>query len=132
MTSFSCHFFMARPTFILVTRPCHGVLSKLTYIESHTCIELANDTFGFNGWSSSIKALTQDFFTESASCIIIIKTRSDVRSQHTHTSLHKDKTGNAGHTAKKRQGKRQDTYQDDKTHAKTRKQSREETRKGPK
>ena len=39
--------------------------SKLTYVESWQCIKLANDTFGFNGWSSSIKALTQDFFTES-------------------------------------------------------------------
>eukprot|EP00842_Homolaphlyctis_polyrhiza_P006478 jgi/Hompol1/6831/HPOL_000299-RA len=35
--------------------------SKLTYLEGWKCINLANDIFGFNGWSSSIIDQTVDF-----------------------------------------------------------------------
>jgi DNA recombination protein Rad52 len=33
----------------------------LTYIEGKTAITLANDIFGFNGWSTQIKDVTVDF-----------------------------------------------------------------------
>ena len=35
--------------------------AKMTYIEGWRCIALANEVFGFNGWSSEIKELTLDF-----------------------------------------------------------------------
>lgn len=34
---------------------------KLTYVEGWKVINLANEVFGFNGWSSSIISLTTDF-----------------------------------------------------------------------
>ncbi|KAG8898782.1 DNA repair protein rad52 [Tulasnella sp. 403] len=41
---------------------------KLTYVEGWKVINLANEVFGFNGWSSSITSLTVDFidFNEQA------------------------------------------------------------------
>lgn len=33
----------------------------LTYIEGKTAINIANDIFGFNGWSTDIKDTTVDF-----------------------------------------------------------------------
>ncbi|KAG8999461.1 DNA repair protein rad52 [Tulasnella sp. JGI-2019a] len=42
------------------TRPGGGGM-KLTYIEGWKAINLANEVFGFNGWSSSIQSLTVDF-----------------------------------------------------------------------
>jgi hypothetical protein len=59
-------------TLTLFSLPKCPNLSKLTYIESWQCIQLANDTFGFNGWSSSIKALTQDFFSEGMSLVAAV------------------------------------------------------------
>lgn len=35
--------------------------AKYTYIESHKAIQLANQIFGFNGWSSSVVDVTPDF-----------------------------------------------------------------------
>ncbi|KAI9278122.1 hypothetical protein BY458DRAFT_488266 [Sporodiniella umbellata] len=43
----------------LTQRP--GPSGRLTYIEGKTAINLANDIFGFNGWSSDIKDTTIDF-----------------------------------------------------------------------
>lgn len=43
------------------TRPGPGGGPKLTYAEGWKIINLANEVFGFNGWSSSIKSLTTDF-----------------------------------------------------------------------
>lgn len=34
---------------------------KLTYVEGWKAINLANEVFGFHGWSSSITTLTVDF-----------------------------------------------------------------------
>lgn len=34
------------------------------YITAEKCIALANEVFGFNGWSSSIKVITMDFCDE--------------------------------------------------------------------
>ena len=34
--------------------------SKLTYVEGSVAVELANETFGFNGWSSTIMSLNQE------------------------------------------------------------------------
>eukprot|EP00731_Ephydatia_muelleri_P021416 Em0014g7a len=38
---------------------------KLAYIEGHRVIHLANETFGFNGWSHSITSETVDFIDQS-------------------------------------------------------------------
>jgi DNA recombination protein Rad52 len=35
--------------------------TKLTYIEGKTAINIANNIFGFNGWSTDIKDTTVDF-----------------------------------------------------------------------
>ncbi|KZT62440.1 Rad52/22 double-strand break repair protein [Calocera cornea HHB12733] len=43
------------------TRPGPGGGPKLTYAEGWKIINLANEVFGFNGWSSSITNLTIDF-----------------------------------------------------------------------
>lgn len=37
------------------------ILGKVAYLESWRAIELANEIFGFNGWSSSVISLSQDF-----------------------------------------------------------------------
>jgi DNA repair and recombination protein RAD52 len=42
-------------------RPGPGGGPKLTYVEGWKVINLANEVFGFNGWSSSIISLTTDF-----------------------------------------------------------------------
>jgi DNA repair and recombination protein RAD52 len=42
-------------------RPGPGGGPKLTYAEGWKMINLANEVFGFNGWSSSVVSLTVDF-----------------------------------------------------------------------
>lgn len=42
-------------------RPGPGGNMKLTYAEGWKIINLANEVFGFNGWSSSVVSLTTDF-----------------------------------------------------------------------
>lgn len=42
-------------------RPGPGGGPKLTYVEGWKVINLANDVFGFNGWSSSVVSLTTDY-----------------------------------------------------------------------
>lgn len=39
---------------------------KLTYVEGWKAINLANEVFGFHGWSSSITSLTVDFVSPLA------------------------------------------------------------------
>ncbi|EMD35475.1 hypothetical protein CERSUDRAFT_53707, partial [Gelatoporia subvermispora B] len=43
------------------TRPGPGGGPKLTYAEGWKIINLANEVFGFNGWSSSVVNLTTDY-----------------------------------------------------------------------
>lgn len=38
-----------------------GPSGRLTYIEGKTAINIANEIFGFNGWSSDIKETVVDF-----------------------------------------------------------------------
>lgn len=45
-------------------RPGPGGNTKLTYAEGWKIINLANEVFGFNGWSSSVVSLTVDFVDE--------------------------------------------------------------------
>ncbi|GMK55457.1 hypothetical protein CspeluHIS016_0205130 [Cutaneotrichosporon spelunceum] len=47
-------------------RTGHGGGGKLSYIEGWKVINLANDVFGFNGWSSSITRLQTDFLDVDA------------------------------------------------------------------
>uniref|UniRef100_A0A8H8CKG5 Uncharacterized protein n=1 Tax=Psilocybe cubensis TaxID=181762 RepID=A0A8H8CKG5_PSICU len=42
-------------------RPGPGGGPRLTYVEGWKIINLANEVFGFNGWSSSVVSLTTDF-----------------------------------------------------------------------
>ena len=42
-------------------RPGPGGQGKLTYAEGWKIINLANEVFGFNGWSSSITSLAIDY-----------------------------------------------------------------------
>ncbi|TFK32016.1 hypothetical protein BDQ12DRAFT_693140 [Crucibulum laeve] len=42
-------------------RPGPGGGSKLVYVEGWKVINLANEVFGFNGWSSNVVSLTTDF-----------------------------------------------------------------------
>lgn len=42
-------------------RPGPGGGPKLTYVEGWKVINLANEVFGFNGWSSNIVSLSIDF-----------------------------------------------------------------------
>lgn len=46
-------------------RPGPGGGPKLTYVEGWKIINLANEVFGFNGWSSSIVNLNTDFIDYS-------------------------------------------------------------------
>lgn len=47
-------------------RPGPGGGAKLTYAEGWRIINLANDVFGYNGWSSSVVSLTTDFIDKNA------------------------------------------------------------------
>jgi DNA repair and recombination protein RAD52 len=47
----------------LSDRPGNGQ-GKVHYISGDKCIALANDIFGFNGWSSSIVSIETDYFEE--------------------------------------------------------------------
>lgn len=42
-------------------------IGKLTYIEGWRVINLANEVFGFNGWSTEIKQLEVDFVRPASS-----------------------------------------------------------------
>ncbi|KAK2461230.1 hypothetical protein APHAL10511_006757 [Amanita phalloides] len=46
-------------------RPGPGGASKLTYAEGWKIINLANEVFGFNGWSSRLVSITTDFIDYS-------------------------------------------------------------------
>ncbi|KAF8889604.1 Rad52/22 family double-strand break repair protein-domain-containing protein [Infundibulicybe gibba] len=46
-------------------RPGPGGGPKLTYAEGWKIINLANEVFGFNGWSSSVVNLTVDFIDQN-------------------------------------------------------------------
>lgn len=45
----------------LSQRPGPGGGRKLTYIEGWRVVDLANEVFGFNGWSTSVKSLEVDY-----------------------------------------------------------------------
>ncbi|RHZ79310.1 hypothetical protein Glove_149g40 [Diversispora epigaea] len=45
----------------LSTRPGPSVIRKLLYVEAWKVINIANNVFGFNGWSSSIEDITVDY-----------------------------------------------------------------------
>ncbi len=45
---------------------------KVHYLSAHKCIGLANEVFGFNGWSSSIQTIQIDFVSHSGSFLGII------------------------------------------------------------
>jgi DNA repair and recombination protein RAD52 len=45
----------------LSTRPGPGGSKPLTYAEGWKILNLANEVFGFHGWSSSVQSMTTDF-----------------------------------------------------------------------
>ncbi|ADV20615.1 DNA strand annealing protein, putative [Cryptococcus gattii WM276] len=63
----------------ITQRPGPGGSSKLCYIEGWKVVELANDVFGFNGWSTTVVSLTTDFLDVnkdgrvSVNCTAIIR-----------------------------------------------------------
>lgn len=68
-------------------RPGPGGGPKLTYAEGWKIINLANEVFGFNGWSSSIVSLNTDFvdfseesrrYTVGVSAIVRVTLRDGV------------------------------------------------------
>ncbi|KAF8609580.1 Rad52/22 double-strand break repair protein [Ceratobasidium sp. AG-I] len=48
-------------------RPGPGGGMKLTYAEGWKIINLANEVFGFNGWSSSVLSITTDYIDHNES-----------------------------------------------------------------
>lgn len=48
----------------------------LTYIEGKTAINIANDIFGFNGWSTEIKDTTIDFVSLQRAIVYSVIHRS--------------------------------------------------------
>ncbi|KAI0703735.1 Rad52/22 family double-strand break repair protein-domain-containing protein [Cytidiella melzeri] len=68
-------------------RPGPGGGMKLTYVEGWKIINLANEVFGFNGWSSNVVSMTTDFidfneqsqrYTVGVSAIIRVTLRDGV------------------------------------------------------
>lgn len=51
----------------LSQRPGPGGGPKLTYIEGWKAVDLANEVFGFNGWSTSVTSLDIDYVRGSCS-----------------------------------------------------------------
>jgi len=49
----------------LSQRPGPGGVRKLTYIEGWRVVDLANEIFGFNGWSTSVRSLDVDYVRTS-------------------------------------------------------------------
>lgn len=45
---------------------CIDAGPKLTYAEGWKIINLANEVFGFNGWSSSVLSITTDYVSSLA------------------------------------------------------------------
>lgn len=58
------------PEFIS-SRPGAGG-KKVHYIQADKCINLANQVFGFNGWSSSITSMEVDFVRVLVSVIVLV------------------------------------------------------------
>jgi len=59
--------------------------NKVSYIEGWKAIELANEAFGFDGWSSSIRDITTDFmdvkdgkFSCGISCVVRIEVKGGI------------------------------------------------------
>jgi DNA recombination protein Rad52 len=64
--------------------------SRVSYIEGQTAINLANDVFGFNGWSSSVVSITTDFLDEvdgKVSCGISCLVRVTLKDGTFHEDL---------------------------------------------
>eukprot|EP01046_Picozoa_sp_COSAG06_P070562 COSAG06_NODE_19789_length_822_cov_1.383126_1_plen_219_part_01 len=70
------------PRQLVSTRPAPGG-GKVAYVEAHHTINFANDIFGFNGWSSTIEELKQEYidqdqrgrFSASASAVVRVVLR---------------------------------------------------------
>ncbi|KAK8870001.1 hypothetical protein IAR55_000571 [Kwoniella newhampshirensis] len=75
----------------VTTRPGPGGGPKLSYIEGWKVINLANEVFGFNGWSSSIVTLHTDYLDENAqgrvSCNITAVVRITLRDGAFHEDV---------------------------------------------
>jgi DNA repair and recombination protein RAD52 len=73
-------------------RPAPGGGPKLTYVEGWRIIMLANEVFGFNGWSSSIVKLETDFVdindeTKRVTCGISATVRVTLKDGTFHEDL---------------------------------------------
>lgn len=70
-------------------RPAPGG-ARVTYLEGWKAINLANDTFGFNGWSSEIRSLTVDYCDELAGGRLSVGVSCTVRVTLKDGSYHED------------------------------------------
>jgi DNA recombination protein Rad52 len=61
---------------------------KVHYIQADKCINLANQVFGFNGWSSSITNMEVDFV-----CFVICDVGRGIVADHEEYSSIRGKTG---------------------------------------
>ena len=64
--------------------------SKVHYLAAEKCIGLANEVFGFNGWSSSIRDVTVDFVRISSNRVssnVLIVSRSMKYQAHHQRSI---------------------------------------------
>lgn len=70
-------------------RPAPGG-ARVTYLEGWKAINLANDTFGFNGWSSEIRSMTVDYCDELAGGRLSVGVSCTVRVTLKDGSYHED------------------------------------------
>ncbi|WVW83409.1 hypothetical protein I302_105428 [Kwoniella bestiolae CBS 10118] len=71
-------------------RPGPGGGPKLSYIEGWKVINLANEVFGFNGWSSSIVSLKTDYIDEKEGGRVSVNVTAIIRITLLDGSYHED------------------------------------------
>ncbi|WVQ78161.1 hypothetical protein IAT38_000242 [Cryptococcus sp. DSM 104549] len=71
-------------------RPGPGGSTKLSYIEGWKVINLANEVFGYNGWSSSIVSLTTDFLEQNKEGRVSVNVTAIIRITLLDGTFHED------------------------------------------
>ncbi|ODO03521.1 hypothetical protein L198_02369 [Cryptococcus wingfieldii CBS 7118] len=71
-------------------RPGPGGVQKLSYIEGWKVINLANDVFGYNGWSTTIVSLKPDFIDQTKEGRIFVNATAIIRITLLDGTFHED------------------------------------------
>ncbi|WVQ71460.1 hypothetical protein IAR50_000997 [Cryptococcus sp. DSM 104548] len=71
-------------------RPGPGGMQKLSYIEGWKVINLANDVFGFNGWSTTIVSLKPDFIDQTKEGRVFVNATAIIRITLLDGTFHED------------------------------------------